>query len=77
MTSTQRPRKATKGQWNDEYYEGDDGALPNSVIEWAGLDEYDENASNPLITRRGDRASDLNDTGHSFKQIANLIERNL
>lgn len=45
-------------------YEDEEGSLPNSVCEWAGI-------TNPVH----DTLADLNDTeGLSFEQIANVIE---
>ncbi len=47
--------------------------LPRKVMAWAGLV-----APNPLVkSKLGLTLSGLNDRGRSFKQIANIIERQL
>lgn len=56
-------------------FDGNTGFLPLSVIEWAGLTDYDPDVS----TKQGLATclSHLNDSGKSFKQIANIIEQQL
>jgi hypothetical protein len=51
-------------------YRGTDGYLPLKVGEWAGLA-----ALNPRIGKR--TATSLNDTGKSFTEIAERIEKHL
>ena len=59
------------GVWSFEGYESDGITTqyypPQSVQAWAGLEEED-----PYVTDR--RLSTHNDTGSTFRQIANLIE---
>lgn len=58
-----------------------DDVLPHGVVEWVGID-----SPNPtvllgfnvrMLSDNGARLSDLNDTGLTFPQIADLIEREL
>jgi len=53
-------------------YLDEDGELPQEVVEWAGLDSND-----PELTTDGRSASELNDNGKKFYEIADYIERNL
>jgi hypothetical protein len=53
-------------------FNGEDAVLPQTVIEWAGLSN-----PNPIIGVHGHSAADLNDTGGTFREIADLIEANL
>lgn len=48
--------------------------LSPTIYEWAGLDEH-----NPIVVFQGKKRylADLNDMGYDFKQIADLIEKNL
>ena len=46
--------------------------LPARVCHWAGLKE-----TNPYILSMGDTLSGLNDSGKTFKEIAQLIKLNL
>jgi len=46
--------------------------LPSSVIEWSGVEE-----DAPRINGEIGTLSELNDTGSTFEQIANLIEEHL
>jgi hypothetical protein len=55
-------------------YEGAVTEVPNSVAEWAGFSELDPKMD-PKIGLR--HATQLNDNGYSFEQIADLIEENL
>jgi len=65
------------------YGEGEDqqgGILPNAVVDWAGLPEQDPSVDmdaddeEDVIERS---LSDLNDTGWTFAEIADLIEEQL
>lgn len=56
-------------------YDSDSGLLPAVVMEWAGLTSKD-----PRVQVSEDKevtVSYLNDEGHSFKYIADIIEREL
>lgn len=53
-------------------YGGKDSFLPREVIAWAGMEGNDD----PEVHEDGS-LSILNDTGHSFAKIADLIEENL
>lgn len=58
-------------KWSDGYsYRGDSAVLPSAVSDWAGLIN-----DNPNIGRGS--LSNLNDSGKTFKEIANLIEEYL
>lgn len=48
------------------------GVLPKPVQEWAELD-----SENPITGDAGHSLAHLNDTGKSFLEIADLIEKNL
>lgn len=52
------------------------GILPDSVVDWAGLNDYNDRGD---ILLPGDKSSlvQKNDGGWSFKRIANLIERKI
>jgi len=73
--------------WNEtaEAYMDFDAALPRGVAEWAGVTTGDEvfvrggEEFDVVITRDGCRCylSSLNDSGSSFSEIADLIERQL
>ena len=55
------------------YYDNNVGILPEVVKEWAGLDDTD-----PILSEKLEKsASDLNDSGKKFHEIADFIERNL
>ncbi len=72
----------TKGVWREGnyldvlYYKGNEVLLPEEVIKWAELEDDD-----PFLGVNNNRnrypASELNDGGKTFKQIANLIEKYL
>jgi hypothetical protein len=49
--------------------------LPKIVAKWAGIDEdtYHDGA----VSVRGETLTGLNDSGHSFDEIASIIEDNL
>jgi hypothetical protein len=69
--------KETGGRWagsmdgyeGEERYQGCWGDLPSGVAEWAELP-----ASDPTINGGEDSLSRLNDTGHSFTELAEVIE---
>ena len=76
-------RSWKKDESYDHYvYDGEGGALPDTILDWAGLNEVD-----PIIYRADGNGSScgvsvVNDSGvngkpFSFKQIADLIEKNL
>lgn len=50
--------------------DGDQWVLPNAVVVWAGLKE-----SNPEINN--ENLAEFNDTGASFEEIADVIEKEL
>lgn len=64
--------------WSMTAYSGSEWNLPPSVMEWARL-----NNSDPfLVFKRGEvnvrhRVSDINDSGVTFDEIADLIEAQL
>jgi hypothetical protein len=76
-------RKETNGEWvldicGDNTYLGNTGSLPFTVSEWAGLIE-NSSVSNPVV-EFNDRELDLaylNDSGNTFKEIADTIEDQL
>lgn len=48
---------------------------PDEIVKWAGLE-----CDNPMVKDQYDTSttlSDLNDTGHSFSEIADIIEEQL
>jgi len=47
-------------------------ALPLSVIEWSGVEGY-----NPLVNDEIGTLAGLNDSGSTFEQIADVIEKQL
>ena len=55
-------------------YNGETGTLPTVVKEWAGLPNV-----NPITTEKvavyRQTLAELNDQGHTFAQIADIIER--
>lgn len=55
-------------------YDLEEGHLPRSVREWAGLDDRDPRVRVGSSTRS---LSSLNDRGTSFRDIARLIEEQL
>jgi hypothetical protein len=59
---------------NGNYYEFQYkvAALPLSVIEWSGVEGY-----NPLVNDEIGTLSELNDSGSTFEQIADVIEDQL
>ena len=66
-------RRSTKRfKWEDERYDGSLNVLPESVMKWAGLSDPD-----PTLIGVGQPqdAAVMNDTGKSFKTIADAIER--
>ena len=68
------------GEWTTQegsvhlFFDGCYLALPQSVVDWAGLDSH-----NPTIytTEEGVELSDYNDGGLSFAALADLIELHL
>lgn len=60
----------------DDYWKKLD-RLPVSVADWAGLEETDPCLREGDIWEYEGRASNLNDDGVDFDEIADLIERNL
>lgn len=59
--------------WEYDQYLAEDVALPIEVIKWSGLEDC-----NPQVNSKfGDTLSQANDDGASFKQIANIIEKQL
>lgn len=59
----------------DLTYLGSTGRLPSKILKWAGLAER-----NPVVTNQKGVYSNLaneNDTGRSFVEIADLIEKQL
>lgn len=70
-------RRSGVADWNnDGHFDGEYAYLPESVVEWAGL-----NTQDPKVIQRKDLPkkllSTLNDSGKSFKQIALYIEKSL
>lgn len=61
----------------NEYFEGEEEFLPESVVNWAGLEC--ENPEIPGMDWGGQPAtlSVLNDQGRSFTKLADLIEMHL
>lgn len=65
------------------YYEGESEFLPESVMNWAGLElncpliEIDvaEDDEDPWVYREG--LADLNDSGYTFNDLSKLIEEQL
>ena len=55
-------------EWNGHYYLGQDCALPDEVMDWLGLRDYMGEWMN------GDTLAARNDTGKTFREIADLIE---
>lgn len=67
-------RETLEDNWIDDEtyaYLGERGVLPDEVSRWAGLKRH-----NPTIITRGEIVplGSFNDNGHSFAEIANLIE---
>lgn len=57
-----------------------DGILPNAVVDWAGLPEQDPSVDTDADDEEDVRErslSDLNDSGWTFTEIADLIEEQL
>jgi hypothetical protein len=46
--------------------------LPSSVVEWSGIEEV-----NPLVNDEESTLANLNDSGSTFEQIADVIEHQL
>jgi hypothetical protein len=64
------------------YYGSNSGTLPDKVVKWAGLGEFEENPSVEYVNEDGDTEiaslAQLNDEdGLTFSQIADLIEDQL
>lgn len=60
---------------NDWVYDRFFSSLPYSVRDWAGLDSEDPQVWKDDSTQA--RLSDLNDSGKTFAEIADIIEREL
>ncbi len=56
----------------DKYYLGTKEVLPNDVMRWADLDWQ-----NPKIREHQTSLTELNDSGDSFEEIADIIEKYL
>lgn len=78
--------KETKVDWEGDYAGRDDytfmgcgSALPEEVMEWAGLDhEFGwEGLRMDMPLQNRYNLADLNDGGKTFKEIAEVIEREL
>ena len=55
---------------------GESNVLPMTVVDWAGVEKHDPRVKNVMgYTTR--TLSGLNDTGVSFKKIADIIEEQL
>lgn len=73
-----RDKQLKRTQWTASYScfsygkRYNDGTLPVSVQKWAGLKSAD-----PIVTKDEKSLADLNDSGRSFKHIANVIARQL
>ncbi len=73
--------KEGKGiEFEDNRFCGERSHLPSEVIDWADI-QYEEDGNwdcleDPLISKSR-TAADYNDSGYSFKKIADLIEKNL
>lgn len=57
------------------YYDGERQYLPDSVRNWAGLNNIDPRVQVDDIIN--DSLSNLNDSGHTFAEIADYIEEGL
>lgn len=65
------------------YYEGESEFLPESVMNWAGLElncpvvkiDVEEDDEEPWFYREG--LADLNDSGYTFNDLSKLIEEQL
>lgn len=58
-------------------YDGADGVLPDSVVDWADLSHTDPEVGGVSFDARDLRLSAHNDSGKTFAEIADLIERYL
>lgn len=79
-----RDNKETTLQLMDYwYYEGESEFLPESVMNWAGLElncpvvkiDVEEDDEEPWFYREG--LADLNDSGYTFNDLSKLIEEQL
>jgi len=66
------------GDWDEGEYEGENGSLPDIVMEWANLP--DSNPDVVPIDDDKDKVSSwtlagLNDAGYTFNEIADIIEK--
>jgi hypothetical protein len=68
--------KETKNKWVENIYLDHQGALPQDVIIWAGLKFSDPSLYYGKF-KSIKSLSDLNDSGKTFLQIADLIEAQL
>jgi hypothetical protein len=59
------------------YYDGSDEILPESVRQWAGLDDDSPAVEIGNLTVKSKRLADINDEGSTFKEIAELIKKQL
>jgi hypothetical protein len=72
--------KATGCAWDvNDHYEGCSSFVPDVVVEWAGLQDYEIDQSDEgFDIGTGEyELSSYNDNGHSFEEIAQLIENSL
>jgi hypothetical protein len=72
--------QAGLGQWNTHGYDGDNTGLPESVREWADIEQRYPKIDGVDITFYNDgscQGMDGEIPTHSFTQIANLIEQHL
>lgn len=57
-----------------ETFDGEDQVLPKKVLNWAGMDDD----SGMFYTRDGSKSlARMNDEGRTFRQIAQVIEKNV
>lgn len=69
--------------WTGVTYDGADALLPKSVRDWAGMKTndgsieipWDEPDNSEMENDWTDSLAGMNDSGKSFRQIANLIEK--
>jgi len=59
-------------------FAGEESELPTLVVEWAGLEENNPTVkARPIPGHTGTSLVALNDSGRTFGQIANYIEKSL
>ena len=55
-------------------YDDNTQILPQSVVDWSGLDEYNPAITLPGVSEDEETLAYANDNGHTFEQIADIIE---